>query len=298
MRFSIIIPTYNRRDTLRQCLGAAVAQDYPDYETIVVSDASPDGTGGMVRESFPQVVYLEQAKNGGPAGARNRGIAQSNGDILLFTDDDCLLPADFLSQLAAGYGQYPQAAGVGGYLEAPDGLLPHNPYAHYEAYITHHHYRAGRDPYLGGMECPAGGTNSMSYRRTVLQTVGHFDQSFPVPGGEDTDLKKRVVAAGYQILYIPVKVVHLRPYTFRNFWQQYHTHGRGVVPYERKHNGRPPSPGRVLLRFGVRFLRWFPDLVRLRPTLATLKLLAGWADAAGQWRELGNESAEFLTHNS
>lgn len=286
MRFSIIIPTYNRCETLRQCLVAAVAQNYPNYELIVVSDASTDGTAEMVGREFPQIIYLEQAKNGGPAGARNRGIAQSRSDILLFTDDDCQLPADFLSQIAAGYDQYPQAGGVGGYLEAPDALLPHNPYARYEAYITHHHYRAGPTPYLGGMECPAGGTNSMSYRRSVLEVVGHFDPSFPVPGGEDTDLKKRVVTAGYPILYLPLKVVHLRPYTFRNFWQQYHTHGRGVVPFERKHNGRPPSPGRIALRFGVRFLRWFPDLIRLRPTLATLKLLAGWADAAGQWQAL------------
>jgi len=74
LRFSIVIPTYNRKDTLRRCLAAATSQDYPDYEVIVVDDASTDGTDEMVRREFPQVRYIRQEPNRGPAAARNRGI--------------------------------------------------------------------------------------------------------------------------------------------------------------------------------------------------------------------------------
>ena len=286
MRFSVVVPTYNRVNTLHQTLTALSAQDYPDYEAIIVDDASIDSTEEMVRQELPQVRYIRQETHRGPAAARNRGIDIVTGTIVAFTDDDCLLPPDFLSKLADGYWRYPEVAGVGGYLEAPDEVLRDNPFAQYEAYVTHHVYRAGPEEYLGGFECPAGGTNSMSYRREVLEAVGGFDESFPVPGGEDADLKWRVVQRGYRLLYIPVKVIHLQPYTFGYFWRQYQTHGRGAVHFERKYRGRCPSSTRLLLRGGARIVRWLRNLVRLGPGLATVNLLAEMADLAGQRKEV------------
>jgi len=286
MGISVIIPTHNRKDLLRRCLAAATSQDYPDYEVIVVDDGSTDGTGAMVRREFPQVRYIRQERNRGPAAARNRGIKVATGEIIAFTDDDCLLPLDFLSRLADGYRRYPEVAGVGGYLEAPDDLLRTNPFARYEAYVTHQVYRAGPEECLGGFECPAGGTNSMSYRKVVLLEVGGFDETFPYAAGEDADLKWRVVQRGYRLLYVPAKVVHLQPYALRPFWRQYRRHGRGAVYFERKYRGRPPSPARLILRFGARWARWFPDLLRLGPPLATVKLLAELADWWGQVEEV------------
>ncbi len=286
MRISIVIPTYDRKDLLRRCLTAATGQDYPDCEVIVVDDGSTDGTGEMVQQEFPQVRYIRQEPNQGPAAARNRGIEAATGEIVAFTDDDCLVPPDFLSRLADGYRRYPKVAGVGGYLEAPDDLMQGNIFAQYEAYVTHQVYRAGPGEYLGGFECPAGGTNSMSYRKEVLTTVGVFDETFPVPGGEDADLKWRVVQQGCQLLYVPVKVVHLQPYTLRHFWHQYRTHGRGAVYFERKHRGQWPSLSRLALRLAARTARWFPDLIRLGLSLSTVKLLAELADLAGQWQEV------------
>ena len=126
----------------------------------------------------------------------------------------------------------------------------------------------------------------MSYRRQVLTEVCGFDESFPCPGGEDADLKVRVVACGYRLLYVPVKVVHQRLYTVRDFWSQYYSHGRGIVPYERKHHGREPSLGRLGLRLGKRVGRVVPDTFRIGPRLAVLRLVAAVADLAGQWHEL------------
>ncbi|MDW8053715.1 MAG: glycosyltransferase family 2 protein [Anaerolineae bacterium] len=286
MRFSIVIPTYNRRELLRRCLSGAVSQDYPNYEVIVVDDGSTDGTEEIVRREFPQVRYIRQNPNRGPAAARNQGIRASTGEIVAFTDDDCLLPPNFLSRLADGYRRYPQVAGVGGYLEAPQELLESNLFAQYEAYVTHHVYRAGPEEYLGGFECPAGGTNSMSYRREVLLEVGGFDESFPYAAGEDADLKWRVTQKGYLLLYLPVKVTHLQTYTSQHFWRQHQRHGRGAVYFERKHRGHPPSLARLALRFGARMARWIPDLYRNGLTLATVKLVAELADLSGQYKEV------------
>lgn len=286
MRFSLIIPTYNRQALLRRCLDAATTQRYPDYEVIVVDDGSTDNTGEMVRDEFPQACYLRQEPNRGPAAARNRGIAAATGEVIAFTDDDCLVPADFLARLAEGYQQHPEVAGVGGYLEAPDSILRHNIFAQFEAYVTHRVYHAGPEPYVGGFECPAGGTNSMSYRKQVLEEVGGFDEIFPVPGGEDADLKWRVVQRGYFLLYVPVKVLHLHEYTLTRFWKQYYTHGRGAAFFERKHRGHPPSMGRLILRAGVRCMRWAKELFTLGPRLASVKLIAELADVKGQWDEV------------
>ncbi len=258
-RISLVIPTCNRKNTLLLCLAAATNQDYPDYEVIVVDDGSTDSTGEMVQREFPQVRYLRQEPNRGPAAARNRGIEIATGEVVAFTDDDCLLPPDFLSRLMDGYRRYPEVAGVGGYLEASKEVLQRNPFARYEAYVTHRVYRAGPEEYLGGFECPAGGTNSMSYCRRVLREVGGFDESFPYAAGEDADLK--------------------------HFWRQNRRHGQGAIYFERKYRGRPPSTARLALRLAARIARWFPDMVRLNPEIAAVKLLAELADWVGQWEE-------------
>lgn len=284
MRFSAIVPTYNRKETLRQTLTALAAQDYPDYEIIAVDDGSTDGTREMVTTEFPGVRYLLQP-NRGPAAARNRGIAAATGEIIAFTDDDCVPPRDWLARLADGYARHPEVAGVGGYLEAPEHLLTNNIFARYEHYISHIVYAAGDREYLGSFECPAGGTNSMSYKKMVLQTVGGFDETFPYAAGEDADLKWRVCRAGYRLLYVPSRVVHLQPYTWATFRKQQIAHGRGSIHFDRKYS-RMPSRLRLLARVAKRGLLFASDLLRLGPALAWVKLWAGWYECWGQWLEI------------
>jgi GT2 family glycosyltransferase len=295
MRFSLIIPTYRRKELLRGCLTSCREQVYPALEIIVVDDASPDDTSTMVRTEFPEVISLRLERNSGPATARNRGITAASGDIIVFTDDDCLLPPDFLMRLAEGYRNHPEIAGAGGYLEAPDELLAHNRYAQYDYYMTHTVYGFGPLPVVGGLECPAGGTHSMSYRARALAEVDGFDESFASPGGEDADLKARMVAHGYTLLYVPVKVIHRRRYTLPDFWNQYFAHGRGSPQYRRKHAGgtaaaRHSFGVRVILR-GAGLL---PDLFRIGPRLVLLKIIAGVAGFAGKMYELRRRRAAVI----
>ena len=161
MRFSVVVPTYNRVSTLRQCLKGLLIQDHPDYEIIVVDDGSTDGTAEVLMQEFSSIRYFQQ-KNAGPAAARNRGLQAATGEIIAFTDDDCLTPPDWLTQLAAGYIRHSEVAGVGGGLIAPPEILATNPYAQYERYIARDVYQVGEIEALGGFECPAGGTANMS----------------------------------------------------------------------------------------------------------------------------------------
>jgi GT2 family glycosyltransferase len=288
VNFSIVIPTYNRRELLKGCLTSCLAQEYQPLEIIVIDDASPDDTVAMVQLDFPQVRLLRLLQNSGPARARNRGIAAASGDIIVFTDDDCLLPPEFLTSLAQGYRQHPEIAGAGGYLEAPAELLTYNIYARYDYYMTHTVYGFGTEPIVGGEECPAGGTHSMSYRSRVLTEAGGFDETFASPGGEDADLKIRVVACGYNLLYVPVKILHRRLYTLRDFWQQYFAHGRGTPRYQSKHAGNGSGGRRrsFVVRVGGRIFGLIPDLFRIGPRLTLLKIVAGVAGFSGKRYEL------------
>lgn len=243
MIFSVVIPTYNRLINLKKVLEALRGQEFPrdNFEILIIDDNSLDGTNdylGTLRWEEPKLLVLHQ-DHGGPAAARNLGISKSSGKIVAFTDDDCLVPLSWLSSLKKGYETFSQAAGIGGYLEAPAEVLKNNLIARLEYFETHTVYRSGNDSYLGGFESPAGGTNNMSYLKDVIVEVGMFDENFPVPAGEDADLKLRVTEKGYKIGYIPLKVTHLDPYSLKAFIRRSVTHGVGSAFFEAKHGKRP-----------------------------------------------------------
>jgi glycosyltransferase involved in cell wall biosynthesis len=85
---SVIVPCFNGERHLRRCLEGLTRQAYPDYEIVVVDDASTDGTPGILKE-FPSVKVVQNAENRGPAFSRNRGIEASGGEVLVFLDADC-----------------------------------------------------------------------------------------------------------------------------------------------------------------------------------------------------------------
>src|SRR5579871_4773962 len=89
---SVIIPAYNAARTIRGALRSLEAQEFRDFETIVIDDGSQDDTLSIVQREFPHVIVLSQA-NAGPAAARNRGAAAARGTWLAFLDaDDEYLP--------------------------------------------------------------------------------------------------------------------------------------------------------------------------------------------------------------
>jgi len=85
--FSVIIPTYNRRELLRQALASVLAQTFTDYEIIVVDDGSTDGTREWLATVSDQVRVLIQ-ENRGPGAARNLGIQNAVGEYVTFLDSD------------------------------------------------------------------------------------------------------------------------------------------------------------------------------------------------------------------
>ncbi|MFQ5611539.1 MAG: glycosyltransferase family 2 protein [Anaerolineae bacterium] len=222
MKFSIVIPTRNRQETLRRCLAAAMNQDYPDYEVIVVDDASSDGTEDLVRDEFPQVRYLRQEINRGPAAARNCAIQEARGDIIAFTDDDCVPPTNWLQRHLEYYDD--QIIGAVGGPQTP--RLP-NFFDKVE--IAHYadEYRGlKRITRVSDWEGLA--TSNMSVRRVVFEEIGFFDEQFLT--GADPEFARRINRAGYVLVRDPsLSVEHLKVHTLCSYLRMRFRRGCGSI---------------------------------------------------------------------
>lgn len=284
MTFSIVIPTYNRKLLLERCLGAIAALDFPrgEYEVIVVDDGSTDGTKEYLKGLKEANLRILFGNHGGPAKARNYGVREASGLYIAFTDDDCLVPKDWLRKLEAGLNKWPDSAAVGGFLEAPSEVLNTKIAARLESFETREIYKAGNNEYLGGFECPAGGTNNIAYRKDVFLKLEGFDENFPEPAGEDADLKFRAVKAGYKIGYIPLKVIHLDPYSFNTFIKRSIRYGIGSGYFEKKNLNKVDNAAGLLSAFfkalgNLSFSFFSPDKTHSARYLRELLMIYGRA---------------------
>ena len=98
MNISVIIPTFNRKETLKRAIQSVVMQSYTPYEIIIIDDGSDDGTKEWLKDNFPNVKYIYQM-NSGVSSARNKGIKFARGDwIALLDSDDEWLPSKLKDQ--------------------------------------------------------------------------------------------------------------------------------------------------------------------------------------------------------
>ncbi len=248
---SVVIPTYNRSRGLINALNHLVAQTIPadNYEIIVVDDGSTDDTEEVIsnlksqisrlRQGFggqakPEIKYFK-TENGGPAKARNFGIKQSRGEIVFFTDDDCIVPLNWMRVLAGGYKRYPDAVGVGGWIVPPKEELERNTVAksiYYFSFFNNSrispfllsHEIISDDPMVC-FETFAYNTANMSFRRGILEKIGGFREEFRWPGYEDNDLALRVLHGNNKILYLPIHVIHLSHLNVSSFAKLYFRRG-------------------------------------------------------------------------
>lgn len=208
---SVIIPARNRLRELKRVLEAVAEQSFPHerFEIIVCDDGSESDLRTMVDQMTAQgvnVSYLRQPAQG-PAAARNLGIRNARGEIIAMTDSDTLPDRAWLSNLIATLEADADAGGVEGKVYSRN---------------------AGEFEPLGeGPTNLQGGvylTCNCAYRRSVLERVGGFDETFPYPAYEDTDLAARVLQAGFRIAWQPDAVMEHpeRPLTLAAVWKKLH----------------------------------------------------------------------------
>ncbi len=200
MKISVVIPTYRRTYLLGRCLLRLLTQDFPaaDYEIIIVTDGPDSDTAGLVAQytvlpQLPLVSCLSLREKQGPAAARNKGWQQAKGELVVFTDDDCI-PA---RQLLSVYWKNYQAAGTclaafTGRIKVPAGPHPTD----YERNITL-------------LESADFVTANCACTLKALKAVQGFDETFPAAWREDSDLEFKLMNLAIPIYRrIPAWVIH------------------------------------------------------------------------------------------
>ncbi len=219
MRISVIIPVYNGQATITKTLNALMAQTHTGpLEVIVVDDGSTDNTPTLV-QNFSQVKYLRQ-DNAGPAAARNAGAKVAQGEILLFTDADCVPLKDWVVRITEGFTYDTIAAVCGSYdIANPESILARGIHAEI---IYRHRVLVPDFPKVFG-------SYNFGVRRKVFADVGGFDATYRQASGEDNDLSYRIVKAGHQIFFARKALVahhhttdlvkYLREQARHGFWR-------------------------------------------------------------------------------
>ncbi len=214
---SVAIPARNAESTLPLCLEALARQTVPSerLEVIVVDDASTDGTA-RVAEGAAGVRVFRQLQNRGPAAARNRGVREARGEVLVFTDADCAPLPDFVERLTAPLLADPAIAGAKGtYVSEQRELVARFVQLEYED-----RYRRTARVQAARGRIDFVDTYAAAFRRDDFLAVGGFDESLRV--NEDNDLSYRLAEKGKRIVFVPEARV-------RHFG-----HARSLAAYARK----------------------------------------------------------------
>ena len=223
MFVSIITPTYNEADDIRETLEALIALDYEDKEIIVV-DASQDETPQIVRSySTKQVNLIIQSRGKGRAAARNEGILAARGEIVIILNADVRLPRDFIERILKHY----EAGADYVLVESRITNIEKLP-ARY-AQVLHEYYFPPRPE----IEARMNWTEGFSCRRSAALAVGLFPEgeAFPLVAGEDGWFGEKLAAAGYKKTFDrSIVVTHVAPSEIKSFWDKRVERGRGVPP--------------------------------------------------------------------
>jgi GT2 family glycosyltransferase len=208
---SVVIPNWNGAQHLPVCLDALREQTYPDLEVLVVDNASTDGSQALLVRRYPEVRLLSLPRNLGLTGANNAGFRAARGEVLISLNNDTEAGPHFVKALADALVAHPEAG-----MAASKMLL-------FDRRDTIHSagdgYRVDGIPFNRGVwqrdegqfDEPGwifgGCGGAVAYRRTMLDEIGPFDETFFMYC-EDVDLNWRAQLAGWRCWYTPAAVVY------------------------------------------------------------------------------------------
>ncbi len=228
IEFSIIIPTYNRHNLLKECLKGLEQLHSPKekFEVIVVDDGSAVSLQEIVSSFSKSLrISLVTQRNGGPAKARNHGARLAQGKYLAFTDDDCTPEPTWLTKMARHFEQHPRSA-VGGRLvnACAKNFFANASQQLLDFVLDYFNVQTKHTPLLV--------TSNFAVDKNLFLELKGFDETFSAAGGEDREFSERIHSAGYPVFFDPeIAVTHHHLLTLPSFCRQHFNYGVGAYQH-------------------------------------------------------------------
>jgi glycosyltransferase involved in cell wall biosynthesis len=250
LKFSIIIPSYNEGEDIRLSIESAIRQKYENKEIIVVDDSS-DNTPEIIEAYENQGVRLIKGQKSGCCGARNLGMKNASGDIVVLLNADVSLPSDFLSRISSHY-----EAGADYVLVESKTFNLDNLWAKFIE--MQHRYEMKK---IGET---AEWTEGFSCRRRAAEAIGFIPGDFPVRFCRDWLLGKKLGEAGYKkLIDYSIVVSHKSPDNFKDYWRVRKARGRFSALTQYYLLGKPSWL--LFFKFLFKNLMWLLEFILIFP---------------------------------
>jgi glycosyltransferase involved in cell wall biosynthesis len=203
MHVSVVICTRNRPDLIGAALDSVLANTYPAFDVVVIDQSDDDRTGQEVKRTsaaHPNLRYIHSTTPG-LSRAYNRGIRESRGELLAFTDDDCIAPPDWIARIVRAFESDVEAELLYGQVLRPAALAHSVDHLPTLSISSAQRLTRGDDFKICGM-----GAN-FAARRRLFERVGLFDEVLggggPLKSSQDFDLQYRAYVAGAVVVLRP-----------------------------------------------------------------------------------------------
>lgn len=259
MKYSLIIPVYNRPDEVDELLQSLTQQTFKDMEVIVVEDGSSVPCEEVVQKYAKQLnLKYFRKPNSGPGQTRNYGAERSQGEYLIVLDSDCVLPPGYLEAVERELAANPCAA-FGGPDRAHDSFSPVQKAINYSmtSFFTTGGIRGGKKK----MDKFYPRSFNMGIQTSLYRQLGGFSE---MRFGEDIDFSIRIFNSGAQCRLFPEAWVwHKRRTDFRKFFKQVHNSGIARICLWQLHPG------------SLKLVHLLPAVFTVGMVLLLLLLIAG-----------------------
>jgi len=186
IKFSVIIPLYNKRESLHRTIMSVINQTYPFFEIIIVDDGSTDGSAEIVKTIKDDRIKLISQGNAGVSAARNKGIKEAKFDLIAFLDADDLWEPDYLEQMLIFINEHPIAGLYGCAYDEMDRHIVKNVIF----YLDNDFHGVIQDYFIHAKKYHVFWTSAVIVKKTAILNVGGFDEQICL--GEDIDLWFRI----------------------------------------------------------------------------------------------------------
>jgi len=210
MLITVVIPSYNSEKTIYNCLNSLLNQSLKEGIEIILADSSEDETLSIVKKHFPTVKLIHFNKKTDPGTARNAGILKAMGEIILFTDSDCIVEKSWIEKMISIHKKFPELAGVGGCIENGNNSSDQVGWAGYMAEFRENIPQQRRKYIWHNPTC------NISYKAWVFKDDNLFDpRLYPQ---EDLLFNYNLTKSGNKILFEPdIKISHIHRSSFESY---------------------------------------------------------------------------------